>query len=82
MRKIEQAMLSSMKDTEMERRARAAAYAVATVNFLAPVFVAIVMGTPILLHGAEVISDFRTAATLRASLASASSLPQDITWEP
>jgi len=68
MRKIERAMLSSMQDTDTERRTRAAAYAVATVNFLAPVFVAIVMGTPLLLYEVEIIRDFHMAAALSSVL--------------
>lgn len=68
MRKIERAMLSSMKDTELERRTQASAFAVAAVNFLAPVFVAIVMGTPLILYEVEVIRDFRMAATISSVL--------------
>ena len=68
MRKVERAMLSSMEDTEIERKARVSAYAVATVNFFAPVFVAIVMGTPLLLFDAGVIGDFGAAATLSSIL--------------
>ena len=68
MRKIERAMLSSMEDTELERRTRASAFAMAAVNFLAPVFVAVVMGTPLLLYEVEVILDFHTAATVSSAL--------------
>lgn len=68
MRKVERAMLSSMEDTEIERKARVSAYAVATVNFFAPVFVAIVMGTPLLLFDAGVIGDFGAAAMLSSIL--------------
>jgi len=68
MRKVERAMLSSMEDTELERRTQASAFAVAAVNFLAPVLVAIVMGTPLLLYEVEVIRDFRTAAIVSSVL--------------
>lgn len=68
MRRLERAMLSSMQDTEIERRTRASAYAVAGVNFMAPVFVAIIMGTPLLLYEAEIIGDFRLAAMLSSVL--------------
>ena len=68
MQKVEQAMLSSMEDTAIERKARFSAYAVATVNFFAPVFVAIVMGTPLLLFDAGVIGDFGAAAILSSIL--------------
>ena len=68
MLKVERAMLSSMEDTAIERKARFSAYAVATVNFFAPVFVAIVMGTPLLLFDAGVIGDFGAAAMLSSIL--------------
>jgi len=68
MRNVERAMLSSMEDTAVERKARASAYAVATINFFAPVFVAIVMGTPLLLFDAGVIGDFGTAAMISSIL--------------
>jgi predicted membrane protein (TIGR00267 family) len=68
MRKIERATLSSVEGTEIERKARASAYAVATINFFAPVFVAIVMGTPLLLFEMGVIVDFSVAALISSVL--------------
>lgn len=68
MQKVERAMLSSVEGTEIERKARVSAYAVATVNFFAPVFVAIVMGTPLLLFEGGFIGDFSVAAALSSVL--------------
>lgn len=68
MQEIEKATLSSVEGTEVERKARISAYAVAITNFFAPVFVAIVMGTPLLLYEAELISDFGIAATISSIL--------------
>jgi predicted membrane protein (TIGR00267 family) len=68
MQEIEKATLSSVEGTVVERKARTSAYAVAITNFLAPVFVAVIMGTPLLLYEAELISDFGVAATLSSIL--------------
>jgi len=68
MQKVESAMLTSMEDTEVERRTKASALAIAGVNFLAPVFVAAVMGAPLLLYELGIISDFGDAATISSAL--------------
>jgi len=68
MQKIEQAMLTSMKDTEIERRTKSFAFAVAGINLLAPVFVAIIMGTPLILYEMGIIQDFLIAAALSSGL--------------
>lgn len=68
MQKIEKATLSSIEGTEFEREARISAYAVATANFFAPVFVATIMGTPLLLYEAGFINEFSVAATLSSIL--------------
>lgn len=61
-------MLTSMEDTEMERRTRASAFAIAGVNFLAPVFVGAVMGMPLLLYELGVFGDFGAAAMISSVL--------------
>ena len=68
MHEVERAMLSSVEGTEIERKARVSAYAVAMANFFAPVLVALIMGTPLLLYEAALISDFGAAAMLSSIL--------------
>ena len=68
MHEVERAMLSSVEGTEIERKAKVSAYAVAMANFFAPVLVAIIMGTPLLFYEAGLISDFGAAAILSSIL--------------
>lgn len=68
MHEVERAMLSSVEGTEIERKARVSAYAVAMTNFFAPVLVALIMGTPLLLYEADLISDFGAAAAVSSTL--------------
>ncbi|HEY7588250.1 MAG TPA: hypothetical protein VIB49_05840 [Thermoplasmata archaeon] len=62
LRRLERALLSPLKDTDVNRRLRTARYATAFVNFLAPLVVAVLMGTPLMLYEAGVIHDFTVAA--------------------
>ncbi|UCE80790.1 MAG: hypothetical protein JSV94_06535 [Methanobacteriota archaeon] len=68
MQKLERAMLSPMHDTEVERTTHASVYVVAAVNFMAPIFVSVIMGTPLLLYEVDVIRDFRLAAMISSLL--------------
>lgn len=66
--RLERALLSPLKDTDVDRRIRRSRYATAFVNFLAPLFVAVVTGTPLMLYEAGVLHDFVFAAWVSSSL--------------
>jgi len=68
MRRLERAMLSPLKDTDVGREIRFARYAVSLVNFLAPLVVAAITSTPILLFRAGLLPDLATAASLSGAL--------------
>ena len=59
---LERALLSPLRDTEVGKRMRASRFALAAVNFSAPLVVGALTGTPLLLHQAGVIPDFAAAA--------------------
>jgi len=69
LRRLERAMLSSMRDTQIARRIRASRFAIAGVNFLAPIFVAVVTTMPILAYQARILSDFVLASAISSTLA-------------
>jgi predicted membrane protein (TIGR00267 family) len=69
LRRLERAMLSPMRHTQIARRLRSARIAVAGVNFLAPIFVALVTTAPILMHQARILPDFLVASALSGALA-------------
>ena len=69
LRRLERAMLSSMRDTQIARRIRASRLATAGVNFLAPIFVALVTTIPILAYQARILSDFVLASAISSTLA-------------
>ena len=69
MRHLERAMLSPLKDTEVDLAIRASRYAVSFVNFLAPLIVAGITATPILLFRAGVLPNLSTAAWISSLLA-------------
>lgn len=62
MDRLERALLSPLKGTEVDRRVRASRYATAFVNFLAPLVVATVTGTPLFLYDIGLIREFYVAA--------------------
>ncbi len=68
LRRLERAMLTPLGKTEVGRRIEATRFATAIVNFLAPLFVAGVTGTPILLYRVGVIPDFVLAAGFSSAL--------------
>ncbi|HKZ24016.1 MAG TPA: hypothetical protein VJ224_06395 [Thermoplasmata archaeon] len=69
LRRLERAMLSPMRDTQIARRLRSARFAVSGVNFLAPIFVALVTTIPILMYQARILPDFIIASALSSALA-------------
>lgn len=68
MERLERAMLSSLKDTEVERGILASRYATSFVNFLAPLTVAAIAGTPLLLFEAGIIRDLLHAVFASTAL--------------
>jgi predicted membrane protein (TIGR00267 family) len=67
-RRIEQAMLSPIRDTDVGQRIRRTGHAKAVVNFLAPLLVAAVTGAPIVLFDAGIVRDFTPAAIASAAV--------------
>lgn len=68
LRRLERAMLTRLRETEVGERIRATRWATALVNFLAPLFVAGVTGAPIFLYSAGILKDFIVAAGLSSAL--------------
>ena len=62
MDRLERALLSPDRDTEIGKRMRASRFSITAVNFSAPLVVAALTGTPLLLHRARMIPDFAAAA--------------------
>jgi len=68
MDRLERALLSPLKDTDVGRRARGSRLVIALVNFSAPLVVAGTMGTPLILHQAGLIPSIATAALVSSAL--------------
>jgi len=68
MQRLERAMLSRLTDTEIGRRMHASRLAIAAVNFTAPLVVAAITGTPILLHQAGIVGSLGVAALISGAL--------------
>jgi len=66
--RLERAMLSPMKDTQLERSLRTFRIATALVNLSAPLAVAAVTGTPVLLYELGILPDFVVAAYISSGL--------------
>lgn len=62
LRRLERAMLSPMGDTGISREIRATRVAIATVNFLAPIAVAGVTSTPLVLYRVGLLPTYPIAA--------------------
>lgn len=69
LRRLERAMLSSMRNTQIARRLQSSRLAVAGVNFLAPIFVALVTTIPIFAYQARLLPDFVFASAVSSGLA-------------
>ncbi|MGQ0796869.1 MAG: hypothetical protein ACT4OI_03255 [Methanobacteriota archaeon] len=67
-RRLERAMLASLRDTEISRSLRAARLAIAFVNFLVPMLVALVTSLPLFLFRAGALPDFLAAALTSSAL--------------
>ncbi len=67
--RLERAMLSPLRETEVGEGLRGSRFATSFVNFLAPLAVAAVTGTPILLLKAGIVAELVTAATISSALA-------------
>jgi len=67
LRRLERAMLTRLRETEVGLRIEAIRFATALVNFLAPLFVVSVTGAPIVLYRLGVLTDFIVAAGLSSA---------------
>jgi len=68
LKKIERAMLSPIAETDVGRRIRRAGRAKTLVNFLAPLLVASITGTPIVLFEVGIVGEFFLAALVSGAL--------------
>ena len=67
-RRIERAMLKSLEDTGIPRSLRMSRYATSLVNFVAPLFVALVTSLPLLMFQARLLTEFSVAAGASSGL--------------
>lgn len=68
LRRIERAMLASLEDTGIPRSLRMSRYATSLVNFLAPLFVALVTSLPLLMFQVGLLTEFSVAAGASSGL--------------